>query len=164
MRPRRALLAAAAALALAGCGFELRQPAEVPYRRIALKGFANRSPMLEAIRRELPASVQLVEPAGQPEVQVVALEDALHRSVVASTSVGQVREFRLRVRLRFHFATPAGEPLGSVTELEQVRDLSYSETAALGKEAEEAMLLREMRADIARQVVQRLAALGRSGR
>jgi LPS-assembly lipoprotein len=133
----------------------------VPFERIALSGFKPRSPMAEALRRELPARVRIVEPASQSEVQVVADEDVLHRTVVASTAAGQVREFRLRVRLRFHFANPAGEALGSVTELEQMRDLSYSETAALGKEAEEAELLREMRADIARQVVQRLAAQAR---
>lgn len=158
MAPRRALLAALAVLTLAGCGFQLRQPTEVPFERIALSGFKPRSPMAEALRRELPTRVRIVEPASQSEVQVVADEDMLHRTVVASTAAGQVREFRLRVRLRFHFANPAGEALGGVTELEQMRDLSYSETAALGKEAEEAELLREMRADIARQVVQRLAA------
>lgn len=158
MKPRRALLAAWAALTLAGCGFQLRQPTEVPFERIALAGFQPRSAMAEALRRELPARVRIVDAAAQAEVQVVADEDVLHRTVVASTAAGQVREFRLRVRLRFHFANPAGEALGGVTELEQMRDLSYSETAALGKEAEEAELLREMRADIARQVVQRLAA------
>lgn len=158
MRPRRALLLVLAALTLAGCGFQLRQATEVPFERIALAGFKPRSPMAEALRRELPARVRIVEPASQSEVQVVADEDVLHRTVVASTAAGQVREFRLRVRLRFHFANPAGEPLGNVTELEQMRDLSFAETSALGKEAEEAELLREMRADIARQVVQRLAA------
>jgi len=158
---RRAGLVLLLAGVLAGCGFQLRQPTEVPYERIALAGFKPRSPMAEALRRELPARVRIVEPASQAEVQVVADEDVLHRTVVASTAAGQVREFRLRVRLRFHFANPAGEALGGVTELEQMRDLSYSETAALGKEVEEAELLREMRADIARQVVQRLAAQAR---
>lgn len=164
MRPRRALLGALLLLSLAGCGFQLRQPTDVPYERIALSGFQPRSAMAEALRRELPARVRIVEPAAQAQVQVVADEDVLHRTVVASTAAGQVREFRLRVRLRFHFANPAGEALGGVTELEQMRDLSYAETAALGKEAEEAELLREMRADIARQVVRRLAALGQTGR
>ncbi|MBQ0930191.1 hypothetical protein KAK07_07915 [Ideonella sp. 4Y16] len=161
---RRAGLVLLGASLLAGCGFALRQPTEVPYERIALAGFKPRSPMAEALRRELPARVRIVEAAAQAQVQVVADEDVLHRTVVASTAVGQVREFRLRVRLRFHFARPDGEALSGVTELEQMRDLSYSETAALGKEVEEAELLREMRADIARQVVRRLAALGQTGR
>ena len=147
---------------LAACGFQLRQPAELPYQRIALSGFASRSPFAEAIRRELPERVQLVEQPAQAEVQVVADEDRLHRTVVASTAVGQVREFRLRVRLRFHFATPQGEPLGPVAELEQSRDMSYAESYALGKEVEEQELLREMRGDIARQLLQHLAAQGRA--
>ena len=76
--------------------------------------------------------------------------------------MGEVREFRLRVKLRFHFASPQGTALGPVAELEQSRDMSYAESYALGKEVEELELLREMRSDIARQLLQRLSALGRT--
>lgn len=165
-RPTRRTLLASLVLAgvLSGCGFALRQPTELSYQRVALGGFAARSPMAEAIVRELPASVQLMPLARDAQVQVLALEDKLYRSVVASTSASQVREFRLRVLLRFRFTAPDGQPLGPDTELEQTRDMSYTETAALGKEVEEAALLREMRADIARQLLQRLSALSRAPR
>ena len=160
LRARRTLLGLGLAGLLAGCGFQLRRPMPLPWQRIALSGFAARSPFPEAIRRELPDTARLVERPSEAQVQVVALEDKLHRTVVASTAAGQVTEFRLRVRLRFRFTTPGGQPLGPDAELEQVRDLSYSETSALGKETEELGLLREMRADIARQLLQRLAAVG----
>ena len=39
------------------------------------------------------------------------------------------------------------------------RDLSYSETAALAKQHEEAELFREMQSDIVAQVLRRLAAI-----
>jgi len=45
--------------------------------------------------------------------------------------------------------------------IEQNQLMSYSETAALAKEGEEAQLARSMREDIAAQVVRRLAALKR---
>ena len=44
-------------------------------------------------------------------------------------------------------------------QLVLARDLSFSETAALAKELEEAQQLREMRADIVGQVLRRLASV-----
>ena len=45
------------------------------------------------------------------------------------------------------------------TELLLVRDISYTETAALAKEAEEALQYRDMQRDIVQQVMRRLAAV-----
>jgi LPS-assembly lipoprotein len=46
-----------------------------------------------------------------------------------------------------------------LAELVLLRDLSYSETLALAKAQEEAQMFREMEADIAQQVLRRLAAV-----
>jgi LPS-assembly lipoprotein len=160
MLRRRALLLTP--LALTSCGFALRQPVAMPYQRIALRGFAARSAMAEAVARALPAGTRVVDRPDQAQIMVVALEDRFVKTVVASTAAGQVREFRLRVLLRFHLAQPDGTPLTANDELEQLRDLGYTETQALGKQAEEDQLVREMRDDIARQLLQMLATVGRS--
>jgi LPS-assembly lipoprotein len=155
------VLLCAAAAGLSACGFHLRQPADLPYSRIALAGFAKRSHMAEALRRNLPPGARLVDNAQGAEVVVQALMDGFTKTVVASTAAGQVREFRLRATLRFRITQPDGKLLSEDAELEQMRDLSYSETSALGKEEEEALLVREMHNDIAEQLLQRLAAVGR---
>ena len=49
---RRHLLAAAAA-GLAGCGFQLRQPPQMPFKSIALIGFAPKSPLAAELRSTL---------------------------------------------------------------------------------------------------------------
>lgn len=163
--PGRAVAwAMAGAVLLAGCGFQLRQPAELPYARVALAGFARNSAMAEVLAESLPANARMVEAARDADVVVVALDDRLTRTVVASTAAGQVREFRLRVTLKFRFTGPDGHVLGPDAELEQSRDLSYTETAALGKEDEERLLEHEMRADIAAQLLRMLSASGRAAR
>jgi LPS-assembly lipoprotein len=43
----------------------------------------------------------------------------------------------------------------------QQRDISYSETIALAKEAEEALLYRNMQTDLVQQLLRRLAAVRR---
>ncbi len=156
---RRALLMLAAATVV-GCGFELRQAPKLPFRSIALIGFAPQSTLAEALRRQLMSSqVQLIDAPAHAQAVFEALADARERNVVASTAAGQVREVQLRVRLRFRVATPAGKLLLAADELLLTRDMSYSETAALAKAQEEALLYRAMDEDIVAQVMRRLAAI-----
>ncbi|HEX6361858.1 MAG TPA: LPS assembly lipoprotein LptE [Albitalea sp.] len=161
MAGRRRLLAALAATALAGCGFQLRRMPELRFSTIALTGFAPRSPLAEELRQQINATptTQVVEATTQAQVVLEALVDARERSVVASTAAGQVREIQLRSRLQFRLRTAAGRELIPPTELVLSRDISYSESLALAKEQEEALLFRTMQGDIVAQVMRRLAAV-----
>jgi len=157
---RRSILALGAAASLAaGCGFQLRRPPAMPFQRLALSGFAPRSPLAEDFRRTLAGSVQVVAAASQAEVVLVALLDAREKSVVASTSAVQVREVQLRLKFNFRAQTPGGRVLMPATELLLTRDMSYNETQALAKAQEEAQLYRDMQADVVAQVLRRLSAV-----
>ncbi len=155
---RRALAVGGAALLLAGCGFQLRRAPEFSFERLALEGFAPRSPMAEALRRELPPGVRVVD-AAAAQVVLQARTEGREKVVVASTSAGQVREVQLRVRLRFAARTPSGRELLAPVEIALSRDISTSESAALAKESEEAELYRVMESDLAVQAMRRLATI-----
>ncbi|MBQ0934007.1 LPS-assembly lipoprotein LptE [Ideonella paludis] len=159
LHTRRSLLCAAAvaALGLSGCGFALKAPPPLGVRSVALQGFAPQSEMAAAVRRALPREVRVVTSPAQAELLISARDDRFERSVVSSTAAGQVREFRLRVSLRFSLSTGQGKLLLPDTVLEQTRDMSTIETAALAKEVEQDALLLEMRDDLARQLL-RMAA------
>jgi LPS-assembly lipoprotein len=162
--PRRGVLVSALAggallaSTLSGCGFALRQTPPLPFRRLQTNGFALRSPFADELRQRLAeGGVRLVLPTDAPEAVMQVLEDQRERSVVASTSVGQVRELQLRVRFSFSLATPGGKLLVPRTELLLSRDMSYSETFALAKQQEEAELYAAMQSDIVQQVLRLLA-------
>ncbi|MDH4392490.1 MAG: LPS assembly lipoprotein LptE [Aquabacterium sp.] len=159
--PRRRLLAALGAIGTAavvgGCGFALRQTPPLPFRRIALTGFAERSPLGDSLRLRLADAAQVVGAPGQADVVLQAITDKRERSVVASTAAGQVRELQLRVRFEFRVVSPGGRELVPPTELLLTRDMSYSEAFALAKAQEEAELLTAMQDDIVQQVLRRLA-------
>jgi LPS-assembly lipoprotein len=159
MPGRRAwIIAALGALLLAGCGFQLRgATTELPFSRIALQGFAPRSPLADELRRTLSQSAEVVATPALAQVVLQVLSDRRERSVVASTTASQVRELQLRVRLEFKLTTPGGRELIPATELLQTRDMSYSETVALAKEYEEAQLVKAMQTDIVEQLMRRLA-------
>ena len=159
---RRLLLALASvgcSLTLGGCGFDLRQPARVSFSSIALVGFARRSPLADELKRQLKKQVPVLDAPDKAEVVLQALDDVREKSVVASTAAAQVRELQLRLKFNFRARTPGGRELIPRAELLVSRDLSYSETAALAKEHEEAELFREMQSDIVAQVLRRLAAV-----
>ncbi len=70
-----------------------------------------------------------------------------------------MRELQLRLRVRIRLRGADGSEWIPDTELLQSRDISYSETIALAKEAEEALLYRNMQTDIVQQIVRRLASV-----
>ena len=162
---RRRLLAGAAAAPLAallgGCGFELRRAPELRFRTIQLTGFQPRSPLATELRASIDASTTTLVVPGIAQAQVVleAIEDVREKVVVASNSFGRVTEFQLRERFSFRLRSANGRELIPKTEIQQSRDLSYTETAALAKEQEEGFLFRTMQSDIVAQVMRRLASV-----
>lgn len=157
---RRALLSAlAAAGALTGCGFRLRQPARMPFGSIALVGLETRSALADELRARLTEQVQVIETPARADVVLQALTDVRERSVVATTAAAQVRELTLRLRFDFSVRSGAGRLLLPRVDLLLARDLNYIEAQALAKAFEEAELYREMQTDVVLQVMARLAAL-----
>jgi LPS-assembly lipoprotein len=154
---RRRVLIGLGAVALAGCGFELRQPLEMPFRTIALVGFPPHSPLADELRRSLGDQVEVVDNPDRADVVLRVLLERRERSVVASTASAQVRQLQLRLRFNFELTDPGGRELGPATELLLSRDMSYSETYALAKAQEEDELFAAMQSDVVRQVTRRLA-------
>ena len=70
-----------------------------------------------------------------------------------------MREFQLRLRVRFRLRTVSGKELIAESEILQQRDTNFNESAVLSKEAEEGLLYRDMQSDIVQQLLRRLAAV-----
>ena len=164
---RRTLLAPLAAVPLlAACGFRLRGAPEFAFRSLYIAAPAS-SPLARELMRTLAGAggdLQVTrDPARltQSEAILDLLSEQQERVVVAFNSAGQVRELQLRLRIKFRLRTPTGVELIPDTELLQQRDISYNETIALAKEAEEALLYRDMRTDLVQQLMRRLAAAKR---
>lgn len=154
----------APALALSACGFRLRGVPEFAFRSLYIMAPPG-MPLARELQRTIESSgssLQLVtDPAAMPTAEVILelLSARQERVVVGRNASGEVRELELRLRVQFRLRTPTGVELVAPTELLQKRDISYSESIALAKEAEEALLLRNMQTDIVQQLMRRLAAV-----
>jgi LPS-assembly lipoprotein len=166
---RRALLRGAGLLlatGLGGCGFALRGAPKFGFESLRLAGSETTPVSLELARALAGAGVLVFKSSTPPspegdtgQVVLTVLTDQRERAVVGQTAAGQVRELQLRTRFRFRLANAAGKLLLDNTELLLERDISFTETAVLAKEAEEALLFRDMQSDIVQQVMRRLVAV-----
>jgi LPS-assembly lipoprotein len=159
--PRRLVLALLASSVLAGCGFKLRTSQALPFASIAVtpeKGKGVASDMA----RTLGSMLRPVAPGADglaPEVILDVTEEFREKLAVGVNVSGQVREYELRMRVSFRLRTFKGEELIAPSAIEQRRSISFSESAVLSKEAEEALLYRDMQNDIVQQLMRRLAAV-----
>jgi LPS-assembly lipoprotein len=151
------------AAVLTGCGFKLRQTGDYPFKSL-YANFSLNTPLGSELRRNLLGTGKielLTDPAQMSKADVILdiLSEVRQPVVVGLNASGQVREMQLRLRVNFRLRTPSGDELIEPVELYQQRDLSFTETAALSKEIEQAMLFREMQLDIVQQIMRRLGAV-----
>jgi LPS-assembly lipoprotein len=159
-------LAGACSATLSGCGFALRGAPKFAFESVRLQGSATTPVARELLRalenaglRVLTADTPATPGGGVGQVVMTVVSDQREKMVVGQTAAGQVREMQLRTRFMFRLSTAAGRVLLDDTELLLERDISFTETAVLAKEAEEALLYRDMQSDIVQQVMRRLAAV-----
>lgn len=167
----RTLAGAGALLAtagLGGCGFALRQAPKFAFESVLVTGFEN-TPVSRALQQAMVSSgIRVIiasraaqaSAAGVPaQVVLNVVRDQHERVVAGQTDSGQVRELTLRTRFRYTLSTPLGKVLLGDTELLLERDISFSETEALAKSAEEQTMFVDMDGDIVQQALRRLAAV-----
>ena len=164
---RRTLLAilALSSATLAGCGFKLRASQPLPFSTIAVTPEKSGG-VAGDLARYLGAIVRPVAPGAGgelPEVILDILQEVREKLVVGVNASGQVREYELRMRVTFKLRMTKGEVLIAPSVIEQHRSISFNESAVLAKEAEEALLYRDMQVDIVQQLLRRLAAVKMPG-
>jgi len=150
----KTLLALGLAALLAGCGFQLRGQSGLPFASAYVDAPAGA--LADKLRKHLAAKGKLQEKRDQAEVVVKLSGEQRTKSILSLSGAGKVREYRLVHKATLAATTPAGKELLRASDVQLSRDYSYSDAQALAKEAEEAMLQREMEDELLRQLLRRL--------
>ena len=158
----RTFAALAMAASLAACGFQLRGSNgsyTMPFHSIYL-GFPDTSPLGIELKRNLRAgNVIIADKVTAAEAQFVVLSENRNKSILSLNSLGRVREYLLTYTLTFAVRDAKGVELLPATEITLRRNMAFDETQVLAKESEEALLYRDMQADLVQQIMRRLAAV-----
>ncbi|MEY4294790.1 MAG: hypothetical protein RLY82_478 [Pseudomonadota bacterium] len=161
---RRTLLLAIPAASLAGCGFQPRGAASFNFAfQSVFSGFIPNSLLGQEFKRQAIAQgltvLDAAADANKAQVVLRINQELRERAVVGTGATGQVNAIQLRIRFKFSLFTTQGKALLEEVELYQQRDMSYSESAALAKEAEEQLLYSDMQLELVQQLLRRLSAV-----
>jgi LPS-assembly lipoprotein len=158
----RSVAALLIAGSLAACGFQLRGSNgsyTMPFHSMYLT-FPDTSPLGTELKRNLRAGdVEIADKPEQAEAQFVVQGENRAKQILSLNSLGRVREYLLIYTLTFTVRDPKGVELLPATEITLRRNMAFDETQVLAKESEEALLYRDMQADLVQQIMRRLAAL-----
>jgi LPS-assembly lipoprotein len=143
---------------LAGCGFRLRGTADVPFETLYLPS-ADSGIALD-LKRNVQAGTRarVVNDPKQAEAILAFTEENREKNILSLTSAGRVSEFQLRYRVSFRVHDGKGADYVPLTTVALTRDITFSDTDVLAKEAEEQLLFRDMQSDMVQQIMRRLAA------
>jgi len=154
MRP----VAAALVIFLAGCGFHMRGTADVPFDVLYVPS-AGSGLALDLKRYILAGTKARVVDDPKSADAILAFNTEQKEKVILSlTGTGAVREYQLRYRVGFRVHDGKGGEYVPQSTITLTRDITYSDTDVLAKEAEEQLLYRDMQNDMVSQIVRRLSA------
>ncbi len=156
----RALFAVAIALLLSACGFQLRGSYPLPFNTLHLANIADVSELHALIKRTVEAGsgTRIVGSAKEAQAVLTLMLDQPQKNILSLDATGRVREFQLVRTFQFRVNDPAGATLIPPSQIIVRRDISFSDAQVLSKEAEEALLWRDIQEDLVQQLLRRLAA------
>ncbi len=148
-------------IVLAGCGFRLRGTADVPFQTLYVPN-ADSGIALD-LKRNVQAGTQakVVDDPQKAEAVLAFSNENREKNILSLTGTGRVREFQLKYSVGFRVHDGKGGEYIPQTTIALTRDITFSDTEVLAKEAEEQLLFRDMQSDMVQQIMRRLAAAKR---
>lgn len=152
------------AIALSACGFQLRGSYALPWETLAISGVPENNELYYQIKHGLEAGSQtkVVADAKAASATLVVLQNLQHKAILSLSGKGLVREFQLTRSFMYRIQDAAGKEVLPASQIVLQRDMTFDDERIFAKEAEEAMIWREMQQDMVQQMLRRLAASSRA--
>lgn len=157
----RRALALVLAAALAGCGFQLRGAAVLPFDTVYVPG-ATGGIALD-LKRNIQAgtNAKVVDDPKKAQAVLEFTREERQKVILSLTGTGAVREFQLRYLVSFRLRDAKGADYVPTSTIQLTRDVTFNDAAVLAKESEEQLLYQDMESDMVQQIMRRLEAAKR---
>ena len=158
----RAALAIALSLLLAGCGFQLRGTADLPFDTVYLPP-ANTPGIALDLKRNIQTGTRtsVVDDPKKADAVLEFARETREKLILALAASGRVREYQLRYIVAFRVHDGKGGEFVPLSTVQLTRDITYNDADVLSKESEEGLLYRDMQSDMVQQIMRRLAVAQR---
>ena len=145
-------------LTLSACGFQLRGALSLPFTTLYIEN-AGPEMGVELARAVRTTQTRVVDDPAQAQAVLQILSQQREKQILSLSGAGRVSEYRLLYRVSFRVRDAAGREWLPPSQIELRREITYDAAKALAKEAEEALLFRDMQSDAVQQIVRRLASM-----
>lgn len=155
----KTLTALLCTLLIAGCGFQLRGAASLPFDTLYVQAPVG-SQFAQQFKRVVTygSGTKIVDDPKAAEATLILVGELREKNILSLSGAGRVREFQLRYKMTYRMINKASVETLPATEIALTRDFSFNDQETLSKESEEALLFRDMQNDAVQQLVRRLQA------
>jgi len=143
-------------LTLAGCGFQLRGSASLPFDSIYIDG-AGSEMGVELARAIRPTQTRVVDSPDEAQAILQIVSQGREKQILTLSTAGRVSEYRILYRVGFRVRGKDGRELLPLQQIELRREITFNDAQTLAKESEEGLLYRDMQTDAVQQILRRLA-------
>ncbi|MEZ5463196.1 LPS assembly lipoprotein LptE [Dokdonella sp.] len=165
MNLHRLLAVVLLALALAACGFHLREEVVLPssMQRLAIEGADALSPLGRDLRKALVRAGAVVVEDGSGKPTVVRIGTNRFRTDVLTVG-GNARanEYTLRYQVELDVVSADGASLLPRQSIELTRIFTFDATQAIGIAAEQDVLTKELQREMVQSIMRRLEVIGQA--
>jgi LPS-assembly lipoprotein len=155
----RAAFAFVLAALLAGCGFQMRGTADLPFETLYMPP-ANVPGIALDLKRNIQAGTRttVVDDAKKADAVLEFSQEVRDRLILSLAASGRVREYQLRYLVAFRVHDGKGGEFVPPSTVTLTRDITFNDSDVLSKQTEEQLLYRDMQFDMVQQIMRRLAA------
>ena len=148
---------------LAGCGFQLRGTATLPFEKLYVEA-PKSSVFATQLRRVIGAGsgTRITATPEEADATLQVMNEVHEKEILSLSGGGRVRELQLRYRLQYQIFDRQKLLIAQPGEIIVRRDYSFNDQEQLSKESEEALLYRDMQNDAVQQLVRRLQAVAKA--
>jgi LPS-assembly lipoprotein len=153
----RFVVACALVLLLAGCGFQLRGTANLPFDTLYMA--AGGGVALD-LKRNIQSGTHttVVDDPKKADALLEFSQEAREKVILSLAATGRVREYQLRYRVAFRVHDGKGGEFLPTNTVVLTRDVTFNDSDILSKEAEEGLLYRDMQFDMVQLIMRRIEA------
>ena len=156
----RVVIVAVIALAISGCGFQLRGTGQttILLESVYLNAIDNSGALARELIDSLEQSGVEFTSNGNAQVSIRLDRERFSRRPVSTTGQINVAEYELTLEVGFEVLTRGGDVLIPPTRIRTERIYTFDSSSLVGSNEEESLLNEEMRRDVIGQLLQRINA------
>ncbi|MCX7171123.1 MAG: LPS assembly lipoprotein LptE [Proteobacteria bacterium] len=146
-------------LLVSACGFQLRGAYPLPFDKLYI-ALPETTELHAQLKRSVAASsnARIVDSQKDAQATLLIPSDSSTKNILSLSATGRAREFQLVRIFSFRLVDGKGRDWLPPSQIVVRRDITFTDDLVLSKEAEEALLWRDIQNDLVQQILRRLAA------